>query len=128
MCNTHIMQIGYSLNHKKLGCIIVGGADPIFSSKNTKVPYLVGKYIMVKTTTEELKFKVKKMDLSTSISGMLNIGLTIYDSDDFSKIKTGNHVFVLLDDNDQDVEDVWKTLGGFNKVEKKEYGNLSLLE
>lgn len=100
MCYTHIMQIGYSMNHEKLGCIIVGGADPTFSSNNTKVPYLVGKSIMVKTTTEELKFKVKKMDLSKSISGMLNIGITICDSDDFSKIKTGNHVFALLDEND----------------------------
>lgn len=106
MCYTHIMQIGYSINHEKLGCIIVGGADPIFSSSNSKVPYLVGKYIIVKTTREELKFKVKKMDLSTSISGMINIGITIYDSDDFSKIKTGNHVFVLLEENDQNVEDV----------------------
>lgn len=96
MCYTHVMQIGYSIDHEKLGCIIVGGADPTLSSNNTKVPYLVDKYIMVKNTTEELKFKVKKMDLSTSISGMLNIGITVYDSDDFSKIKTGSHVFVFF--------------------------------
>ncbi|GIO43403.1 MULTISPECIES: hypothetical protein [Paenibacillus] len=99
MSYTHIMEIGYSKSHDKLGCIIVGGADPIFSSNNTKLPYLVDKYIMVKTTNEELQFKVKKMNVSTSISGMINIGITIYDSEDFSKIKTGNHVFVLLDDN-----------------------------
>ncbi|MED1947048.1 MULTISPECIES: hypothetical protein [Brevibacillus] len=97
MCYTHIMQIGYSMNHKKLGCIIVGGADPVFSSSNTKIPYLVDKYIMVKTTTEELKFKVKKMDLSTSISGMPNIGITIYESDDFIKIKAGDEVYAVLD-------------------------------
>lgn len=94
MSYKHVMQIGYSIDHKELGCIIVGGADPVFSSNNTKVPYLVYKYIMVKTATEELKFKVKNMDLSTSISGMLNIGITVYDSDDFSKIKTGSDVFV----------------------------------
>lgn len=103
MTYTHIMEIGYSKSHEKLGCIIVGGADPVFSSNHTKIPYLVDKHIIVKTTKEELEFKVKKMDVSTSISGMINIGITIYDSEDFSKIKTGNHVFVLLDDN-QSVE------------------------
>lgn len=104
MSHLHVMQIGYSINHDKLGCIIVGGADPVFSSSNSKVPYLVDKYIMVKTTTEELKFKVKKMELSTSISGMVNIGITVYESDDFSKIKQGDHVFVLADQNVPDVE------------------------
>lgn len=94
MCDTHIMQVGFSMNHKELGCIIFGGADPVFTSNNTKVPSLVDKYIMVKTTTEELKFKVKKMDLSFSISGMLSIGVIVFDSGDFSKIKTGDHVFL----------------------------------
>lgn len=101
----HVMQVGYSLNHKKLGCIIVGGIDPIFSSEGRKIPYIVDKYILVKTDTEELKFKVKKMDLSTSISGLLNIGITVFETDDFSKIENGNHVFLLIDEKDQYVEE-----------------------
>ncbi|WP_106769110.1 hypothetical protein [Paenibacillus faecalis] len=97
MVYEHIMRVGMTINDEKRGCIIVGGVDPTFSSNNTKVPYLVDKYIMVKTTTEELKFKVKKMDLSTSITGNLNIGFTIYDSDDFIKIKSGDEVLAVLD-------------------------------
>lgn len=97
---THIMQVGYSINHEKLGCIIVGGADPSFTSNDSKVPYLVDKHIMVKTSKGDKKFKVKKMELSTSIIGMTNIGITIYDSQNFSEVNTGDEVFVLLDEND----------------------------
>ncbi|MEK5061892.1 hypothetical protein MHB81_26510, partial [Paenibacillus sp. FSL H7-0326] len=73
MSYTHIMQVGYSINHEKLGCIIVGGVDSSFSSGHTNIPNLTEKHIMVRTTNEELEFKVKNMDLSTSISGMINI-------------------------------------------------------
>ncbi|KPV58258.1 hypothetical protein QJ48_17410 [Paenibacillus sp. A3] len=97
MVYKHIMRVGMTINDKKLGHLIVGGFDPKFSSHDTKVPYLVNKYIVVKTTTEEIKFKVKKMDLSTSITGILNIGIIIYDSDDFVKIKSGDEVLAVLD-------------------------------
>ncbi|ATF16277.1 hypothetical protein A616_31275 [Brevibacillus brevis X23] len=97
MMYEHIMRVGMTINDKKRGCIIVGGVDPTFSSNNTKVPNIVDKYIMVKTTTEELKFKVKKMDLSTSITGNLSIGISTYDSDDFSKVKSGDEVLLVLD-------------------------------
>ncbi|MCM3702072.1 hypothetical protein [Paenibacillus macerans] len=97
MTYKYIMRVGTAINDKKLGCIIVGGVDPTFSSNNTGVPYLVDRYIMVKTTTEELKFRVKKMDLSTSIWGSINIGIIIYDSGDFLKIKSGDEVLAILD-------------------------------
>ncbi|MFB0844496.1 hypothetical protein [Paenibacillus oleatilyticus] len=97
MVYKHIMRVGITINDKKLGRLIVGGIDPKFSSRDTKVPYLVDKYIIVKTTTEELKFKVKKMDLSTSIAGNLNIGVIVYDSNDFIKIKSGDEVWAVLD-------------------------------
>ncbi|WP_188066455.1 hypothetical protein [Brevibacillus brevis] len=97
MMYEHIMRVGMTINDKKRGGIILGGVDPTFSSNNTKVPNISEKYIMVKTTTEELKFKVKKMDLSTSITGNLSIGINIYDSDDFIKIKSGDEVLLVLD-------------------------------
>lgn len=93
------MQVGYSMNHKKLGCIIVGGIDPVLFSNSDKIPYIVDKYILIKTKTEELTFRVKRMDLSTSIYGSLIIGITVFNTDNFSKIESGNHVFVLLDEN-----------------------------
>ncbi|MFB0867620.1 hypothetical protein [Paenibacillus oleatilyticus] len=55
MVYKHIMRVGIIINDKRLGYLIVGGVDPKFSSHDTKVPYLVDKCIMVKTTTEELK-------------------------------------------------------------------------
>ncbi|MED1799796.1 hypothetical protein [Brevibacillus porteri] len=53
MMYEHIMRVGMTINDKKRGCIIVGGVDPMFSSNNTKVPNIVDKYIMVKTTTSQ---------------------------------------------------------------------------
>jgi hypothetical protein len=91
-----LMQIGLTINDKKRGQVIIGGADPKFSFDNTKGLNIVDKYIMVKTTTEELRFKVKKLDISTSIAEKLNIGIIIYDSDDFIKIKAGDEVYRVL--------------------------------
>lgn len=92
----HFMQIGLTINDKKMGCIIIG-ADPKFTLDNTSGLNIVDKYIMVKTTLEELRFKVKKVDISTSISGNLSIGIIIYYSDDFIKIKAGDIVYKVLD-------------------------------
>ncbi|ASJ56395.1 hypothetical protein BP422_24200 [Brevibacillus formosus] len=97
MMYEHIMRVGMTINDKNRGCIIVGGVDPTFSSNNTKIRNITDRFIMVKSTTEELKFKVKKIDLSTSITGNLSIGISIYDSDDFIKIKAGDEVLLVLD-------------------------------
>lgn len=97
MCYEHIMQIGLTVNDKKRGFIIIGGADPKFTSDNLIGLNIIDKYITVRTPTENLIFKVKKVDISTSISENLNIGIIIYDSDDFTKIKAGNEVFIILD-------------------------------
>lgn len=96
MSYEHFMQIGLTINDKKRGNIIIG-ADPKFTLDNTSELNIVDQYIMVKTNLEELRFKVKKVDISTSISGSLSIGIIIYDSDDFFKIKAGNIVYKVLD-------------------------------
>jgi len=96
MVYEQIMRVGMTIGDKQKGNIIVGEVDPRFSSNNTKVPHLAEKYIMVKTSTEELQFKVKRMDLSTSIAGNLSLGILIYDSDEFIKIKSGDEVFAVL--------------------------------
>ena len=67
MSYEHLMQIGMTINDKNKGNIIIG-ADPKYTLDHTSGLNIVDQYIMVKTNLEELKFKVKKVDISTSIS------------------------------------------------------------
>ena len=90
-----IMRVGMAIMDTKLGSLISGGLGPEISLNHLKIPDLVDKYIIVRTVTEELRFKVKKMDISTSIWGGINIGLIIYDSEDFTKIKPGDEVLAV---------------------------------
>lgn len=91
----HIMRVGMAIMDTKLGSLISGGLGPEISLNHLKIPDLVDNYIIVRTATEELRFKVKKMDISTSIWGGINIGLIIYDSEDFTKIKPGDEVLAV---------------------------------
>ncbi|MFD0671905.1 hypothetical protein [Cohnella sp. GCM10027633] len=89
-----IMQVGLTLNNN-LGSIIIG-ANPKISLNTMNRLDVADKEIMVKTFSEELKFKVKKVDISTSISGSISIGMIIYDSDDFIKVKAGDEVYKIV--------------------------------
>lgn len=44
---------------------------------------------------EEFIFKVKKVDVFPSISGALNIGLTLYEDTNFDSINIGDKVYKI---------------------------------
>jgi hypothetical protein len=97
MMNEPVMRVGATVHSEKLGQLIVVGLEQTSSLSDIKVPNLVDKYIIIETATGSLRFKVKKMDLSTSIWGAMSIGIILYDSDDFIKIQAGDEVFAVVD-------------------------------
>ncbi len=58
---------------------------------------ITGKNIVIKNSLDELVFRVKKVDISTSIVGKLNIGITLFDSINFNKVTPGSEVFKIFD-------------------------------
>ncbi|URZ02567.1 hypothetical protein [Clostridium felsineum] len=84
-----IMNVGLTIKDEKRGCIIIGGVDnkfPLYSLDIT------GKNIIVKSSTNELNFKVKKVDIPTSIAGKINVGIVLFDSAEFNKVVSGDEV------------------------------------
>lgn len=89
-----IMNVGFTINDEKRGCIIVGGIDDKFSLDSLDI---TGKNIIIRNAMNEFEFKVKKIDISTSIAGKINIGLILFDSFNFNKIRPGNEVLKILE-------------------------------
>lgn len=87
-----IMSIGFPFRDEKRGCIVIGGIDQQFSLDKLDI---IGKNVVIKNLVDEFIFEVKKVDISTSIAGKINIGLTLEESDDFSKIKIGDEIFIV---------------------------------
>lgn len=88
-----IMNIGFVIRDKKKGCIIIGGIDDKFLVDELDI---IGKNIIVKNSVDEFKFKVKSIDISTSITGKVNIGLILFDSANFYKILAGDEVLKFI--------------------------------
>jgi hypothetical protein len=88
-----IMNVGFAFRDEKRGCIIIGGIDDEISLDSLDI---TGKNIIVKNSMNELVFQVKKIDISTSIAGKINIGLVLSDSIDFNKIKPGDEVLKVI--------------------------------
>lgn len=95
-----IMDVGFALKDKNKGCIIIGGLDCSFSLDRLVINK---KNIVVKNSMNELVFKVKKVDISTSISGKINLGITLFNSSDFTKIIPGDEVFKITNNNEKEV-------------------------
>ncbi|URZ03828.1 hypothetical protein [Clostridium felsineum] len=93
MAYEKIMNVGFAIKDEKKGCIIIGGIDDDFSLDRLDIEE---KNIIVKNSINEFVFEVKKVDISTSISGKINIGLRLIDSADFSKIVAGDEVFKII--------------------------------
>lgn len=75
---------------KRGDCIIIGEIDQQFSLDKLNI---IGKNVIIKNSVNEFIFQVKKVDIATSMLGKINIGLTLGDSDNFSKIEIGDEVF-----------------------------------
>lgn len=88
-----IMNVCFTIRDEKRGCIVIGDLDDEFPINNLDI---TGSNVLIKNSTEEFIFQVKEVDLSTSIIGKVNIGLTLFDSVYFDKIVPGSEVFKCL--------------------------------
>ena len=72
---------------------IVGGAEPHYPTDDLSWLDFNGKEVMIQTMNGNLLFGVQKLDLFSSISGAVNIGLTLDDDSQFDVIRIGDKVF-----------------------------------
>lgn len=87
-----IMKVDLIFNNEK-GKRIAGGAEPNYSTDDLRWLDFNNKEIMIQTSKGDVFFKVKKIDVFPSISGEMNIGLTLDDSIQFDAINIGAKVF-----------------------------------
>lgn len=90
-----IMTIGYIFKDGTKGKRIVGGAESHYSTKDLSWLNFKDKEVIIKTLKGDLFFKVKKIDVFPSISGAINIGLTLDDDLRFDDINIGDKVFKI---------------------------------
>ena len=89
-----IMKVDLIFNDEK-GKRIVGGAEPNYSTDDLGWLDFNDKEIMIQTAKGDMFFKVKKIDVFPSISGAINIGLTLDDDAQFDVINIGDKVFKI---------------------------------
>ena len=92
-----LMEIGFMFKNDEKDKRVVGGADSKYSTKDLSWLDFIDKTIMIKTKKGDLLFKVKKVDVFPSISGSLNIGLTLYDNKQFNFLNVGDKVYKIAD-------------------------------
>lgn len=88
-----LMEIGFIFKNGEKGKRIVGGADFKYSCENLDWLNFTGKDVMIDTKKGFTYFKVKKIDIFPSIAGALNIGLTLYDNEEFVLLGIGDKVY-----------------------------------
>ena len=76
--------------------VIIGGTGK-YNVDDVQYYYLINEEIIVKNDHDEYRFKVKDVKFSTSLAGALNVGYTLYDSEDFSKIQAGDMVYKIIE-------------------------------
>lgn len=76
---------------------IAGGAESHYPTDDLAWLNFMGKEIMIQTANGGLFFKVKKIDIFPSISGAINIGLTLDADAQFDSIQVGDKVFKIMD-------------------------------
>lgn len=96
MTTEYLMNIGFIFKDVEKGRRIVGGADLKYSTTDLSWLDFINENILVKTKSGDFIFKVKKIDVFSSISGALNIGLTLYDDLQFDFLSVGDVVYKIL--------------------------------
>lgn len=99
MTTEFLMEIGFLFKTGEKGKRIVGGADSKYSVEDFSWLDFTNKNIIIKTKNSELLFKVKKIDIFPAISGNLNIGLTLYDDEQFNLVSIGDKVYKIMEEN-----------------------------
>ena len=89
-----MLKVDFIFNDEK-GKRIVGGAEPNYSTDDLRWLDFNGKEIMIQTSKGDMFFIVKKIDVFSSISGAINIGLTLDADTQFDAINIGDKVFKI---------------------------------
>lgn len=90
-----LMEIAYILKNGEKGKRIVGGADSKYPTQDLSWLNFRNRNVMIMIKEEGFLFKVKKVDVFPSISGALNIGLTLYEDTNFDSINIGDKVYTI---------------------------------
>lgn len=90
-----LMKIGFIFKNDEKQKRIVGGTSLKYSNESFHLLNIINKNIVVKTKNENLIFQVKNVDVFSSISGSLNVGLTLYDSKEFNFLSIGDEVYII---------------------------------
>lgn len=93
-----IMTIGFIFKDGKKGKRIVGGAESNYSTNDLSWLNFNGEKILIRTSKEDIFFKVRNIDVFPSILGAINIGLTLVDDIKFDAISVGDKVFKILNE------------------------------
>ena len=88
-----LMTVGYIFKDGEKR--IAGGAEPHYPTDDLSWMDFNGKEVMIQTMNGNLLFGVQKMELFSSISGALNIGLTLDVDSQFDVIRIGDKVFKM---------------------------------
>lgn len=102
MTTEFLMEIGFLFRTGEKGKRIVGGADSKYSVEDLSWLNFTNKNIMIKTKNSELLFKVKTIDIFPAISGNLNIGLTLYDDEQFHFLNIGDKVYKIVEEENME--------------------------
>lgn len=89
------MTVGFVFNDGEKR--IVGGAESRYPTDDLAWLDFIGKEIMIQTANGGMFFIVKKIDIFPSISGAINIGLTLDADTWFDAIQEGDKVFKIID-------------------------------
>lgn len=90
-----IMTIGLIFKDGEKGKRIVGGAEQNYSTNDLSWLDFNGEKVLIRTGKEDVFLKVKNIDVFPSISGAINIGLTLVDDEKFNTISVGDKVFKI---------------------------------
>lgn len=85
---------------------IVGGAESHYSINDLSWLNFNGEKVMIRTSTSDLYFQVRKIDVFSSISGAINIGLTLDTDTQFDAVHIGDKVFKILNPDSNMAEEM----------------------
>ena len=92
-----LMTVDFIFESEEKGKRIVGGADPHYPTDDYGWLNFIGKEILIQSSKGDLFIKVKKIDVFPSISGKVNIGLTLDVDKLFDAVAKGDKVYKILD-------------------------------
>ncbi len=89
------MEVGVIFKDDGKDKRIAGGANSKYPIEDLSWLNFINKDVMIKTKRGDFVFTVKKIDIFISISGSLNIGLTLYDNINFNHLNIGDKVYKI---------------------------------